>query len=104
MHFGILVAEMRWPELLRHLEARTGRFIDRGEVEDPDRINWRNDDGFVWIAGELEDKVYLLDTSYLLSGMEPDFVAALAANSSAGYRVWRGDGERQLLLHCGAWA
>ena len=90
MQFGILVAEMRWPQLMRHVEARTDRFVDRGEGEDLNRINWRNDDGLVLIAGELEDKVYLLDTSFLLSGMEPDFVAALAADSGA------------LVIGCGA--
>ena len=90
MHFGVLVAEMRWPELLRHLEARTGRFVDQGEVEDSDRIDWLRADDLVLLAGDLEGKAYLADSSHLLSGGDPDLVADLAADSGT------------LMIGCGA--
>jgi hypothetical protein len=90
MHFGVLVADMSWPDLLVRLETQTGVFIDQGIVEDLDEFDLAPEGkDFLLLAGELDGKAYLFDTSFFLSGT-PDFITNIAADSG------------KLVIGCGA--
>ena len=80
MHFGFIAAELPAAELVAQLDARVPRFNDRGEIESFAEIgSGTHDEGWDVVAGDLDGRGYLLDPSYLLSGMEPDLLAGIAA-------------------------
>jgi hypothetical protein len=93
MHFGVLAAELPARALLERLDAYVPRFLDRGTVSSLrafDLHEATHDEGWDLAIGELEGKAYLLDPLFLLSGMKPDLIAALAASSG------------KLVIGCGA--
>lgn len=91
LHHGYLVADLPWPTLFALLQQRTGRFADRGPIDSIDAVPAQStDDGWWLAAGEYAGRAYVFDTSWLLSGAEPDLIAGLAAESGA------------LVIGCGA--
>jgi hypothetical protein len=95
MHFGILAADVDWPELLGLLREQALGLVERGALASEEEVEawfagqaW--DEGYRLMGGAQEGKAYLLDTSHLLSGIEPDLIASLAAASG------------RLVVGCGA--
>lgn len=91
MHFGILVADLPGSTFFPLLFEKTGRFLDRGPVEDIDELDLDpTDEGHLIVAGEHEGRSYVLDTSFLMSMTGADFVAELSKETGA------------LVIGCGA--
>jgi len=80
MHHGVLVADLPWPKLYAELQHQAADFRDLGPLAPNEPLEPEaRDDGFLLIGGELEGRAYLLDSSFLLSGMAPDLIADIAA-------------------------
>lgn len=79
MHFGILAADLPWADFQPLLWERTGRFLDRGEVESIDDLDLqRVDEGYPTVAGGYQGRSYVLDTSALMSMLGVDFLVELS--------------------------
>lgn len=93
MHFGILVADLPWSELLSLLSSKIGRLVDQGpmdnldeldDLEPPDKGQHR------FVAGEYQGKSYVLDMSTMLTVPGADLVVELSKETGA------------LVIGCGA--
>jgi hypothetical protein len=90
MHFGVVASELTLAELLTAIGEKLPRMIDHGAIASLGDIEGATDEGFDLVVGDLEGRGYLLDSSYLLSGGEPDLIAAIASSSG------------KLIVGCGA--
>jgi len=84
MHHGVLVADLPWSTLAAELERHVGDLRDLGSLPADEPLEPEaRDDGFLLIGGELAGRSYLLDASFLFSGMAPDLIAEIAAAQGA---------------------
>jgi len=90
MHFGILASELPSASLLTAIDSRLPRLLDQGPFSSLKDFRGAHDEGWDLAVGDLEGRGYMLDSSFLLSGMEPDLIADIAASSG------------KLLVGCGA--
>jgi hypothetical protein len=82
MHFGILCSDLPKDELLTRTRQIVGELVDRGPVADPNGFNPSPREGNAVIVGEREGKTYLMDSSLLISGGQPDLIVKLASGQT----------------------
>jgi hypothetical protein len=81
IHFGILAGQMSSRAMLDRIamlspEVRDGRALDAGEPMDlAPRADWP------LVAADHDGQGWVIDSSYMLSGMEPDLITTLARES-----------------------
>lgn len=91
MHFGILVADLPWPEFFALLSSKTGRFLDQGPVDNLDDLDLDPvPEGYPIVAGGFEGRSYVLDTSFMMSMTGADFIVELSKQAKG------------LVIGCGA--
>jgi hypothetical protein len=90
MHFGILCAQMPWPELHLHLVNCTLSNDDKGPLDNLDPVHEYRDSGVALGVGTWQERAYAYDPMMLYSGMDPDFIVHLAKISG------------KLVIGCGA--
>ncbi len=87
MHFGILCSDLPLVELMERLRRFGGEVLDRGPVSDPNAFDPSPSEGNALIGGERAGKAYVMDSSLLVSGAEPDLVVAVASVAPAALVV-----------------
>jgi hypothetical protein len=81
MHFGVLASEVGTAQLFAMLEKLAPTFVEGKPVPslaDVDLSDLAADDGWGLIAGDVDGRGLIVDSSYILSGSEPDLIAHLA--------------------------
>src|SRR4051812_23929841 len=81
MHFGVLASEVRTAQLLEILDKLAPTFVEGNPVSslaDVDLNDLAAEEGWGLIAGDIGDRGLIVDSSYILSGSEPDLIAHLA--------------------------
>jgi len=82
MHHGLIAAELPWPVLRGHLAVLAGTFAPQGPSTPDNGELGPNDAGWRLLAGELDGKAYVLDTSMLSMGGH-DALAEVARRTGA---------------------
>jgi hypothetical protein len=81
MHFGVLTSELTSAQLFAILEKLAPTFVPSNPVQsiaDVSLSDLAADEGWGLIAGDVDGRGVIIDSSYLLSGSEPDLIAYLA--------------------------